>query len=321
MFRGAMTMRRFMTFLSMLFLAGCVFQSPRDLVTPAAATDSMYRGLQLEAFGAYHARFTMSFEGESEWWYQVNLASDGESKEYSLSLEGLPPSADPGDVRVIETNGVYTLRGEATEGSCWRFPASEHFQSEPLTPDDIIKPGWISPELTDKGLEKNLGRSTNLYTFDDRLGSEFSRAEISIWIDRVTGGVLRYSFQLKGTDPLFNFGAGTLSGDFTVLDLEADPIEPIEGCESELPLPEDASELSLLSDFVGYRTGLSPEDLTNFLVPSLRQLGWQQAGDTDAIPGTATLTFVQDAQTLEVFIEADSEWTQVRIFQAPLSSP
>ena len=314
-------MRRFIVMLTIPFLAGCIFQSPRDLVTPAAKGELSYNGLQLEGFGTYRARFTMSFEGDSDWWYQVNISSDGDLKEFELSIEGVPESKDPGDVRVIEAKGVYTLQGEATEGDCWRFPAGADRQPEPLTPDAIIRPDAIRTELKDAGTDRVLGRSADRLKSDGGLEPEFSRSEISIWIDRATGSVLRYQFQLEGPDPLFDGGEGRLTGDFEVVDLRRVKIDPIEGCESEFPLPDDASELYLLPDFVGYRTQLSPEEMVDFLVGSIEKIGWQLASDTDAIPGTATLSFYRGKTALEIFVQSEGTWTRVEFYLAPLSSP
>jgi len=314
-------MRRVLILLAIPFLAGCVFQSPRDLVTPAAAGEPQYVGLRLDRLGTYRARFTMSFEGQSTWWYRVDLMSDGVIKAYELSMEGLPQSRDPGDVKLVDANGVLTLQGDATAGECWRFPASANRSREPLTPDGVIQPARIATDLKDAGRETILGRTAERYTLDRSLRPEFSRADISIWLDSATGAVLRYQFTLEGSDPLFDAGEGTLSGEFDVLDLRAVTIDPIEGCESEFPVPDDGWDIYLLSDYVGYRTGLSPDELVEFMLQSLGRQGWQQAADTEAIPGTAALSFRRGATALEIFIQSEAEWTKVEIFQAPVSEP
>jgi hypothetical protein len=314
-------MRRFLILLAIPFLAGCVFQSPQDLVTPAATGEPQYVGLRLDRHGTYRARFTMSFEGQSTWWYRVDLMSDGVIKAYELSMEGLPQSRDPGDVKLIDANGVLTLQGEATAGECWRFPASANRSREPLTPDGIIQPERIATGLKRAGQETVLGRTAERYRFERSLKPEFPRADISIWLDSASGGVLRYQFTLEGSDPLFGAGEGTLTGEFEILDLRAVTIDPIEGCESEFPVPDDAWDIYLLSDFVGYRTGLSPDELVDFMLQSLGGQGWQQAADTAAIPGTAALSLRRGATVLEIFIQSEGQWTKVEIFQAPVSGP
>jgi hypothetical protein len=314
-------MKRFVFLLIFAMLAGCVFSNPSDLVTPAASDAQDYRGLQLEKLGEYRARFTMSFEGSSGWWYQALLSSDGDQNELQLSLEGLPPSKDPGDVRSVEANGMVKLQGEATGGKCWVFPAADRASVEPLTPDDIIAPASIATELEKTGSGKILGRSADQFTFMHALPPDFSNAELKLWLDSATGAVLRYEIQLSGEDPVFNSGRGTLTGEFEILELGSIVIEPIPGCSSELPLTDDARDLYLLDDFVAYRTRLSAEEVVDFLLKSLPPQGWQEAADTDTIPGTAALSFQRGETALEVFIQAEDTLTEVRFFLAPVPGP
>jgi hypothetical protein len=310
-------MRRAVCLPIFLILAGCVFSSPQDLVTPAAGGGPNYRGLQLEELGEYQAIFTMSFEGPSDWWYQVQLASDGDQNEFRLSLEGVPPFKDPGDVRSVEADGVFRLQGEATEGRCWMVPAAEQASVKPLMPDDIISPESVAKYLSEAGSTEILGRTADQFASASALPPEFSQADLALWLDRETGAVLRYEFQLSGADPVFNTGRGTLTGEFEILGLGPVIIEPISGCSTDLPLTDDARDLYLLEDYVAFRTKLSADEVLDFMLKSLPAKGWRQAADTDTIPGTAALSFHRGNTALEIFIQTEDTLTEVRIFLAP----
>ncbi|MFN2148996.1 MAG: hypothetical protein ACK2T2_11430 [Anaerolineales bacterium] len=314
-------MRRILILCMVLLVTGCGFQSPNDLITPAADPEARYRGLQLENLGVYQAHLTMSFDGASDWWYQVLLASDGEKKSFDLSIEGLDADRDPGDVRIIEQDGVYTLQGEATEGACWQFPAGEDYVVDTLSPDDILPPDRISSALANAGSDTFLGRSVYHLSLVLNLEPDFTHAEVDIWREKRSGSVLRYEFQLDGEDPLFNAGKGTLFGDFSVLELGSVTIEPLSGCGTNLPLPNDARAVYLLSDLVRYTTNLTPDQVAEFLLQTLPQQGWEPAEDSESIPGTAALSFQRGETALEVFIQAMDDGTEVRMFQASINEP
>jgi len=310
-------MRRLIMWSVVLLLAGCVFQSPQDLITPAASSAPPYYGLQLEALGSYSAEFTVSFEGDSNWWYHTTLAVAGGQQEFDIELEGLPPAQNPGDVRVVESQGVRWLKGQATDGICWRVPAREPVRMRALMPDNFVPSARLATLEGAESQDVVLGRQVERTHYVGNLEPEYSRVDIMLWTDRLTGSVLRYRFQLDGTDPVFGAGDGTLTGDFEVVSLEGVTIPPIEGCDSPFPLPDDAEDLYLLADFVGYRTHLSDSEIEAFLARTLAAQGWKPAADTEAIPGTSAMSFMRGNVLLEVFLQNQGLWTEVRIFQAP----
>lgn len=312
-------MRRAIVLLLVLLLSGCIFQSPQDLITPAASSAPRYTGLQLEALGSYSAEFTASFEGESNWWYHATLAAAGGQQEFDIELEGLPPAQDAGDVRVVEAQGVRWLKGQATDGACWRVPAGEPARMRALMPDDFLAAASLASLDTTENPDVVLGRQTVRVQYTGNLEPAYSRVDVTLWTDALTGSVLRYQFRLVGADPVFGAGEGTLTGDFEVVSLEGVTIPPIEGCDSPFPLPEDAEDLYLLADYVGYRTRLTEGDLVAFLASTLAAQGWEPAADTEAIPGTSAMSFRRGDVLLEVFLQNQGPWTEVRIFQAPAS--
>lgn len=314
-------MRRILFVFLIPLLASCALQSPEDLITPAADKGILYRGMQLENLGTYQARFTMSYEGSSDWWYQVLLSSDGERTAFNLSIEGIDEALDPGDVRIVKQDGVTTLKGEATEGICWQVPDDASSKVEALSPDDILPPDLITADLISAGGDTILGRRVDHYTLNQSLAPDFSHAEVDIWLEKATGYVLRYNFQLEGEDPIYNMGSGELTGEFEVLDLGSIVVEPLLGCGTDLPLPDDASELYLLPDLVRFQTQLAPDQVVEFMLRTLAQQGWQQAEDTESIPGTTALSFRRGEAVLEVFIQSLEQSTEVRIFQASVPEP
>jgi len=230
--------------------------------------------MNLDQLGAFHARFVLRFEGNSQWTYQVDTRSDGTNTEYQLTIEGLSDSMDLGDVRLVNSLGQNFMSGPATDGACIQFP--DTFVTEPLFlgPTEFIHLKELSPLPEENGFESILGRESTRYSAVPQPHMGWQDVSISFWIDSQTQSVLKYEFFASGNDPLYYQGDGKIHGLFELLEIGPQEIAAVPDCVIEFPLPGDVAGLIYFPGLISFTTGMGEAELEGFFTNALESRGW-----------------------------------------------
>ncbi len=288
--------------LFILLLTACAAGSPGS-GDPTNGEGARYEGLKLEELGAYHATFLLRFQGDYEWIYRLDTRADGTTVERLLHMEGVRPAQNPGDIRLVSQNGINQMRGPGTEEICVQYPADIDRGPTFLTPDDLLAPASLSGRLEKANTETLEGMTATRYFLRDTSLAGWQNPQVDIWRDAASGAVLRYDLKLEGGDPLFDAGQGELTGLFLVNAVEPQQIEPIAGCEVDLPLMENAYEFVKLPGLLAYRSPSGSQEAVEFYQSNLAALGWEPLGAPEIGVDAVLLSFQRGAETLDIHIE------------------
>lgn len=282
--------------------SGC--SKPPASPTVSAERAQVYAGLGLENLEAYHARFELRFEGDYEWVYLLETRADGRTLEHSLHLEGVSAARNPGDVRLVIEGGNARMRGPGTDDECLRFPVSLDLGLQFLTPDDLIRPGKLGQLPEAAGSETTAGVKTTHYSLSRADLDGWRDLEVGLWLDEGSGAVLRYDLSAAGPDPLFDAGEGVLSGQFVVDDVGPQTIEPVAGCEIDLPLPLDATDLvKLPGGLIAFESIADVAEIGAFYQAEMPQAGWSPLEEPQAGVDALVLSYGRDGETIQINIE------------------
>jgi hypothetical protein len=304
-------MRYLLIFLPLLFLA-CLPTAPAASVShtaPVTSTGSTptQSGPIPQMPDTYHATFEMRFVGTYTWTYylesRVGSGADGGATAYDLHIEGVNASQNPGDVRVVLEGDVVKMRGPATDDACVQFPSDLDLGQSFLTPDDLIPTQEIEAALRPVGTATIAEREATHYALRQPNLAGWQNVEIDVWEDTTSGATLRYDLHVQGTDPLFDAGEGTLSGQFVVNDIGPQTIEPITGCEINLPLPLDATRLVRMPGLVAFESAATPDEVVAFYRTALAEAGWEPQAEPEHGVDAVLLSYRRDEETLDVNIE------------------
>jgi hypothetical protein len=255
----------------------------------------------------------MQFEGAFDWTYDLETSTDGHAVEYHLHLEGVSSSRDPGDVRVVMEGDTVRMRGPGTDDECLQFPSDVELDLAFLTPDDLISPQALQEPLIRLGDETIAGTDATHYTVHQANLDGWHDLEVDLWLDDKTNAVLRYELDATGPDPLFDAGNGTLTGQFLVNNVGPQMIEPITGCEIDLPLPPDATRLARLPGLIAFESATTPDELVVFYQTALTDTGWESLDEPQIGDDAILLSYRRGEQTLEINIETSEEGTHVEL--------
>lgn len=269
--------------------------------------------VSLQALGTYHATFETRFEGTYNWTYRLESRTDGSAMAYDLHIEGVKASQNPGDVRIVIEGDVARMRGPGTDDACMQFPSDLDLGLSLLTPDDLIPLPGAEGSLRSAGVEVIVGREATHYTLRQPSLGSWRDVEIDIWKDVATGVVLRQDLHAAGVDPLFDAGEGVLSGQFVVDDIGPQAIEPISGCEIDLPLPPDATRLTTMPGLVAFESTSTPEEIVTFYQAALAEAGWVPTAEPETGIDATLLSYRRGEQTLDINIESRETGVHVEL--------
>lgn len=302
-------MRRLLILIPCLIAACAVPQS-----APSAAEPPLtYPALGWEALGSYHARFEMRFEGTTDWRYLLETRADGEKVEYQLHLEGVESASNPGDVRVVVGDGITRMRGPGTDDECFQFPSDLALAPSFLTPEDVLSPETFWSLLEPVGSETVAGRQALHYTAEATTVGGWRDVEADVWLDETTDDLLRYELRAAGADPLFGGGEGVLSGRFRVNEVGRQEIEPIAGCEIDLPIPADATRLVRLPDLITFESPSPPDQVAVFYLWALPKAGWMPLSDPQSSEEGVSFSYRRGGQVLDVTLVSSGGLTYVEL--------
>jgi hypothetical protein len=311
-------MRHLLILLPLLFALACL---PTTTATSVPRTTSVSHtptapstkptpaqpSLNPQTLDAYHATFEMHFEGTYTWTYHLESRTDGSANggatAYDLHIEGVEASQNPGDVRVVLEGDVVRMRGPATDDACVQFPSDLDLGHSFLSPDDLIPPQEVEAALRPVGTETIIGREATHYTLRQPSLADWQNVEIDIWKDTTSGTTLRYDLRAAGPDPLFDAGEGALSFQFAVGDIGPQTIEPIAGCEIDLPLPPGATRLVRMPGLVAFESAVASNEIVAFYQIALAEAGWEPLAEPETGVDAILLSYRRAGQTLDINIE------------------
>jgi hypothetical protein len=279
--------------------------------TPATVSDE-------QPLAAYRATLVLHFQGTYSWTYQLESRTDGHIMAYDLHIEGVDPPQNLGDVRVVIDGDGAKMRGPATEDACVQFPSDFDLERSFLSPDELLPPEQVDDALRVAGEDVIAGRDSTHLALRQPEMAGWQNVEVDVWKDGATGVVLRYDLRLIGPDPLFDAGQGTLVGQFVVVDVGPQVIEPITGCEIALPLPLNATQLVSMPGLISFESTSTTEQMVAFYQNALPEEGWAPTSEPQQGVDAVLLTYRRDGQTLDINIETDEEGVRVELL---LSDP
>ncbi|MEN8241499.1 MAG: hypothetical protein ABFS17_06240 [Chloroflexota bacterium] len=276
--------------------------------------------MSLAKLGPFYSVFSLQFDGSEDWVYQVETRFDGKSIEYNLGITGVTRSSDPGDVRLVNTEGINQMIGPGTDNLCAQFPDEMNTGVLFISPVDVINPDILKQ---DWDIEKNqsfLDRDATIQSSEQDYYYGWEDIEAELVIDEKTGAILRYTFDAVGSDPLYGNGGGKIHGEFVVREVAPQKIQQVVGCEIPVPIPTDAHNIIILPGMYSFETELGPVKLDKFFDQELLINGWGR--DTAMVNDEdreGILIYFTDTETLTVHIQAlnpedFSEGYQVRLY-------
>ncbi|MGD1995681.1 MAG: hypothetical protein PVH62_02800 [Anaerolineae bacterium] len=282
---------------------------------PSASAEPTYTGLGLNALHAYQATLELRFEGDFQWAYHLTTRANGDVVEHRLHLEGVTGARNPGDVRVVMEGDTVKMRGSGTDGECWQFPRDLDLTPAFLTPDDLIDPEGFEDPFVNLGAETIAGVEVAHYALSQAKLGDWRDVEVDLWLDVVTDAALRYDLRAVGPDPLFGTDEGVLSGRFLVGEVGPQMIEPVEGCEIDLPLPPNATRLTKLpGGLVTFESVSRPAEIVGFYQAELPLAGWEAIAQPEGGAESILLSYRRGGQRLEINVEMGGERAYVELF-------
>lgn len=301
-------MRHLLILLPLLFALACLPTTTATFVShtpPAPSTEPTpaQSSPNSQTLDAYHATFEIRFEGTYTWIYHLESRTDGGATAYDLHIEGVEAPQNPGDVRVVLEGDVVRMRGPATDDTCVQFPSDLDLGRSFLSPDDLIPPQEVEAALRPVGIETIIGREATHYTLRQPSLADWQNVEIDIWKDTTSGTTLRYDLRAAGPDPLFDAGEGALSFQFAVSDIGPQTIEPIAGCEIDLPLPPGATRLVKMPGLVAFESTATSDEIVAFYQIALAEAGWEPLAEPETGVDAILLSYRRDGETMDINIE------------------
>jgi len=284
-------------------------QNTVEPTLPAAT----YQGVGLDRLEQYAASFVVSMQTATPWTYQLTLRRSGDVREFSLHLEGVDPAKNPGDVRLVTDGVTSRMLGEGTDNFCMQFPSAMPGAPAFLLPDDLITPSELGAQLASVAVEEQDGVQV--------LRQAASGAALNGWTD-VTAEVLallpdgrvnQVTLTAQGKDVLFGSGEGSLKADYILESTDSQQIEPIAGCEVNLPLSADAASLIIMPGLISYETALYMDDMVKFYAGALEEQGWLKYDTTKSSQDSSVMSYRRGAETLEITIQALASGCKVQL--------
>lgn len=272
-----------------------------------------YPGFSTATLGAYESTFEMRFEGSYTWIYLLRVRSDGALTEYRLHYEGVAPSDNPGDVRMVTDGATSRMIGPGTDNECFLFPADFDTELSFFTPDDMIDPYLVNEGIEKVGEDIIAGLNSDHMSSQHEVLGEWNNAHVDIWLSQPERITLLYEFNVEGEDPLFDAGFGRLSGNFLIKEVGEQVIDPITGCELALPVPESAARIVSYPGLIAFDSEDKAQKIVAFYQAELPAYGWQEAAPIEIGDDAVIMSYQRGEERIEINIEIVSGGVKVEI--------
>lgn len=290
--------------------------------TAEAAEYSFGQASDISALGSYRMHYTFQWE--------TTVAGQKEAGSWEVLEEFVRKpaarrlvwtSADAGEAGMLE----FVQIGEDSymdTGSGWVAMTTETdiFEGNPFLSDPFGVVSANRGKLVEENVTVN-GVVTNRYVFDEStLGAALglgavAKAKGDVWVSPELNIVVKYVAHYEGKNLAIGGGdEGVLDLVFDLTDInEPITIQAPEGVKpaipEDIPVLDDAAELTAVSGFVTYATTKSVDEVTAFYEAQMPARGWTKG--EGLIPGM--IDFAKDGRTAQVMIQTEEGKTTVTI--------
>ncbi len=291
--------------------------SPDALVileTPTAdAPLPMYNGLGLVPLNSYSAAFEIRFDGDEQWTYLLKMRADGDLDEYRLHIEGGETILNPGDIRFVTDGQTNWMIDSSEDDRCFQFPNELYLGPVFLTPNDILEPDVVRSNIEYVGDEMVLNMQTSHFVARTDSLETWQDAHLDIWMVKSNAATMRFVFSGRGQDPFFDSGMGTIAVDFKVTDVGEPAIEPVVGCEIDLPIPDNVRDLVKMPGLLSFEYSATLEEAVDFYDTAMQEAGWASMLEMQRSDDAIFLSYQREDEVVEINIVNGPNGVRVEI--------
>ena len=220
--------------------------------------------------------------------------------------------AEPPDPKMLaEAAGAAYVGG--ADGACTGRPLREGDALLATKHPAALLPGLLGAE--EAGSDTTNGVAAGHYTFDGRALLEAGGPVTSgeVWVATDGGHVLRF---LRTTNADAGYFGGGLAGEMT-WDYELTDVNTLtnvampDGCQLDTPVMDDALNLLILPEYLGFDTPSSVADAMQFYQVQLSAEGWAVAADPTVSDDTAVADFTKSDKVVHVIVTTTDAGTHV----------
>jgi hypothetical protein len=278
----------------------------------------------LADLSSYQQTLTVSFVGTNdgsphEWTQTRTFVHTEEPLGSMLTIESSGDIDAANPAVVAETAGA--LYESFNDGSCTGGPIEAEDSLLTLEEPVGLLAGLLGAE--EAGTDRANDVAALYYTFDERAMGELGRAETDgeVWVAVDGGYVLRY-VRTTGADAAY-FGEGlegtvTWAYDLTGIDQLPGIVLPPR-CQIDAPKMEDATNLQVLPEWMGFDTPSSISDVTAFYEEQLPARGWTRSGDQLIAPETEFTNYSRGDELMTVIATVGDTGARVNVLLSSAS--
>ncbi len=276
---------------------------------PASTTakQSPLAGISRDALGSYSSIFEIQFSGSTNWVYQLRTRRSAALREDNLFIQGVDPSQNPGDVRVVTDQTTTWMIGPGTDNECVQFPNGQGMDPSMIYPETLLSAADMSRLLTLVGEEKVQNKTALHFSGAGLTVNGWQDARVDVWQEKTSQALLRFTMQATGEDAFFGTGTGTLKARYEVDSFEEPAIKPVAGCEIGVPLPKTATLLVRLPGMASFETTDPMDAVAAFYQSALPPQGWTESESPAQSEGSILLSYARGAETLEMHAQGTAE--------------
>lgn len=271
---------------------------------PEQAGSAELTGLNRDTFGSYSSKFVVQFVGDNSWKYQLQTRKSAALREVNLHIEGIEKSANPGDVRMVTDGKTSWMIGPGTDEECVQFPNNQGMDPTLLYPETLMPPQDLANLMQYAGEENIAGIPSLHYSGSAPSAWKWNEAQVDVWQDKASHGLLRFNMQATGSDPFFGKGAGKLSAQYEAAALDVAEIEAVKGCEISIPLPHSTTMFVRLPGLASFESPAGTEEIRAFYQTQLPQGNWTEKDAIQQTESATVLSYQRESEGVEIQIEA-----------------
>lgn len=293
----------------LILVVGCSSSTP-TLKTPVSSKqESLQKGpgvsyLERKDFPTYSSTFLVQFDGQSKWNYQLNTRKSSTLRELSLHIDGIDSSKNPGDIRLVTDGMTSWMIGPGTDEQCVQFPNNIGMDPDFIYPESLISMDEIKKKVTLAREEPFSGRDSNYYTAGPTQVGGWKDLNVEFHQEKGTDALLQFAMLATGDDVVFGTGTGTIIANYHVDSLEEPVIEPVGGCEINVPLPEKYTNFVRLPGIASFDSTINANEIATFYQTQLAQANWVEKEAPEQTTEAVVLSYQRDAEEVEIHIEA-----------------
>lgn len=291
--------------LLVFLMAGC---SPSETPTESSQNSDQnppaFTRMNRDQLANYTATVVIQFQGPLNWNYQLLTRKSPSLREENLHIEGIDTARNPGDIRLVTDGAETRMVGPGTDNECLQFPNNQGMDPTFIFPETLVSDQDLNGLLAFAGEEELLGKPSRHYSGRDITFGNWKDASVDIWQDKDSQTMLRFTLQATGNDEFFNTGTGTLYMWYEVSELDSGTIQPVEGCEISVPLPDSVEKFVRLPGMASFETTAGPDEIRSFYQAMLPQQGWAEKETTTEAGDSVVLSYARDAEEVEIYFEA-----------------